>query len=102
MKTLHTPGPWAIEKEKTQGRILIRDNSEDETFVATIPHHWIKSKANARLIAAAPELLEALKSVVEKLDISGNMSIAAKEYYGEVIAKATAAIAKATGEPVTQ
>jgi hypothetical protein len=41
------------------------------------------------------ELLEALKAVVDKLDISGNMSVAAKEYYSEVVLKAKAIIQKA-------
>jgi hypothetical protein len=46
--------------------------------------------ANARLIAAAPELLEALKSVLDMVS-SGKTSLGLVEY-------ARSAIAKATGE----
>jgi hypothetical protein len=74
--TKHTPGPWHWETE------LWRQFAEDpveymqlvsaETVVLSDPfyssRHAISCKeADARLIAAAPELLEALKSCVEGL-----------------------------------
>jgi hypothetical protein len=45
-----------------------------------------ETQANARLIAAAPDLLEALRAMLEDDD------------HGEACSKARAAIAKATGE----
>ena len=55
-------------------------------------HQWVNrnAEANARLIAAAPELLEALEDIIEQLDTCEG------GYY--VSAAARAAIAKAKGE----
>jgi len=53
-----------------------------------------KGEANAKLIAAAPELLEALKRIVERIDINGGLG----EYKGGpvfVMKAAREAIAKA-------
>lgn len=87
----HTPGPWSyigngdvVAKsdkycggEKDIASVFLTVNDEDE--------------ANARLIAAAPDLLEALKDMLD-----GHED--ACTGYGEGAAdKARAAIAKATG-----
>ena len=50
----HTPGPWRIEWEMAHGGLSV---------VATI-HFHDDTEANARLVAAAPELLEALQEIV--------------------------------------
>jgi len=50
------------------------------------------SEANARLIAAAPDLLEALKSVIAWLDAPDESAFSDSQ-----LALARAAIAKATG-----
>lgn len=52
--------------------------------------------ANARLIAAAPDLLEALIWYVETDEVS---EMAGNEFWLEGRSRARAAIAKATGEP---
>lgn len=63
----HTPGPWAVDSDDPSdvvetvrgGMLLARayQIGEDKT-------DWERARrANARLIAAAPELLEALKAV---------------------------------------
>ncbi len=53
----HTPGPWIVNAHRTQG----------SAFVITTPlDNWVPASddaANARLIAAAPELLAALKAL---------------------------------------
>lgn len=58
----HTPGPWVRTNENgirhADGKTLIA-----QTFW---PSQEV-NKANARLIAAAPELLEGLKQAVEEL-----------------------------------
>lgn len=53
----HTPGPWKVSSHQTQ------IHSERYGLVATLEEFTEKSTthANARLIAAAPELLEQCK-----------------------------------------
>ena len=81
----HTPGPWHTAGE--QG-VQIRSAKDQIAKVWTMRgNEW---KANARLIAAAPELLEALKlarSIIGHPDDAHTQMI-------------DAAIAKATGEQV--
>jgi hypothetical protein len=90
----HTPGPW---KEK---RKLAIYSADDEPICAVFPAETEgQSAADARLIAAAPDLLEALKVTVWSLfkhqpprapqDPSTDASHA--------LAIASAAIAKAEG-----
>jgi hypothetical protein len=77
----HTPGPWHTAGE--QG-VQIRSAKDQIAKVWTMRgNEW---KANARLIAAAPELLEACKVA---LGIIG---------FGAEHDQISAAIAKATGE----
>jgi hypothetical protein len=56
LNTQHTPGPWKVHTEGKKTGILTSDNVD---HVATV-HNLYRQEANARLIAAAPELLEAL------------------------------------------
>lgn len=59
--TKHTPGPWQVLPPKEgQPSITIAIPSNDAVYVA-----GSTKEANARLIAAAPELLEALEAMVE-------------------------------------
>lgn len=73
-ETTHTQGPW---KADTNGRD-VRVDSRGGLFVArtyAIPvednpddAYAAEQKANAHLIAAAPELLEALKALLAQFD----------------------------------
>lgn len=84
----HTPGPWSRESyvDGANEKIVIRG---DGLVVAEIECHHesvTDSRADARLIAAAPSLLAALQGFLA--------------HYGstdEVSNRARAAIAKATG-----
>jgi hypothetical protein len=60
--------------------------------------HTDEAKANALLFAAAPELLEALLATYEALGISYPLHGCDMDKRGAVLAKARAAIAKATGD----
>lgn len=92
----HVPGPWEIEAavrtgytvyNKTTG-FIVGCQDEEGRYGA------IASEADARLIAAAPDLLEALQQVLHHfVPMQGNLQIER-----EVIAQAHAAINKATGE----
>lgn len=68
MKTLHTPGPWHGASHHSEW--LICDGHQlIATTAGSPPHlghaHAKRDEANARLIAAAPELLEALCEAVD-------------------------------------
>ena len=74
--TAHTPGPWRFAHRETLGRGYSTEvfDSEGQT-IATMAWHAVPTEygtttdreENARLIAAAPDLLEALKSLRAKL-----------------------------------
>lgn len=81
-KLQHTPGPWKIDR--FSGSIC--------AGYATIATD-IDNKADARLIAAAPSLLAALREMLAYDDDPP----AAGTYGAEVYARARIAIAKATG-----
>ena len=102
MSTQHTPGPW-IGAGPSFGdqfpRYTTEITTEDEPYgdghiqICELPfhHHDEENEANARLIAAAPDLLEALKEMLDSHED-------ACTGYGEGAAdKARSAIAKATG-----
>lgn len=58
----HTPGPWSIGKSYTD-EICIRESKGHE--LQAIAVCGSEMLANANLIAAAPELLEACKAMAE-------------------------------------
>ena len=87
-KAKHTPGPWAIVNRE------IRGPAESGVIVARIPEWGVAADApdpfaaNARLLAAAPDLLEALHTIIRQPGFEPD------EPYG---VQALAAIAKAEG-----
>ena len=68
METKHTPGPWLLHfigVELGNGFIDVESESGRRIYCREVYASDVEEKlANARLIAAAPELLEALKMVV--------------------------------------
>jgi hypothetical protein len=66
----YSPGPWQCKKSLICG---FRVKSGLGLEVATLTDDWIhdSAKDNANLIAAAPELLEALELVVGTYDEGG-------------------------------
>jgi hypothetical protein len=98
----HTPGPWiAVEKFGFIGSIqggVIREyangTSQDQLFMVCCVQDdnggRTATNANARLIAAAPDLLEALQ----------HLMVAHGEQLDYAFQQAQEAIAKATGETV--
>ncbi|TIS78005.1 MAG: hypothetical protein E5W94_11455 [Mesorhizobium sp.] len=71
MTPKHTPGPWEAGSERGYAElngVQIRDRVGLVLAVAIGDVPELDSKANARLIAAAPELLAALKAVVRVAD----------------------------------
>ena len=62
MKTKHTPGPWSINYDSDVEQTVI-DSTEHSICALDCPEDFIH--ANSKLIAAAPEMLEALKAVLD-------------------------------------
>lgn len=71
----HTPGPWAetndsdwsVDTDGSNTFIHIGPLGQDPVAIAVVDAAWGKDElldANARLIAAAPELLEILRTVI--------------------------------------
>ena len=63
--TQHTPGPWEIFPSATKQEITVGNYGVHAPLVlasAVVPGLDYQAWANARLIAAAPELLEALEA----------------------------------------
>ena len=58
-----TPGPWTIEIRNGSRHVSVRAGSSNVISIAVVSA-GINREANARLIAAAPELLSALEDVM--------------------------------------
>lgn len=88
----HTPGPWEVGPMNGKPSVIYADDYDAPVIAQMaewIPDAAKQQEANARLIAAAPELLQALQNLVSDID-DGTV-------YGQRLAQAHAAIAKATG-----
>lgn len=98
----HTPGPWSYENE---GQTVYVGNQIEGRWIAQVRGWgWLQKlkngeevqDANGRLIAAAPELLEALILMVRTHEEPAETQLQeAREL--QWIEKARSAIAKATG-----
>ena len=79
----HTPAPWNLEDEGYEERLVVTGDSGAKPIACVYtsfysPEHDVDAEeierdeeeyaANARLIVAAPELLEALKHALERLN----------------------------------
>lgn len=110
----HTPGTWGYEYEPDGDNHFIWSDSGDRVATA-FPFSITTTEANARLIAASPDLLEALQNLIEAAEsMKGTYTFVqgktpehedqyghekwAEEFLQETTDAARAAIAKATGE----
>ena len=102
MTTQHTPGPWRVDvAQDTNGTIHSVDVREAAygLFVASVEAHTEEHAdvmANARLIAAAPDLLAALR-LVERQHEGRVVGLGQKHCECDVCEVVRAAIAKAEG-----
>ena len=63
MNTMHTPGPW--NAKITESGAMAIFNTGGIWIAQTLRRQWkTEDAANANLIAAAPELLEALEKLL--------------------------------------
>lgn len=92
----HTPGPWVISYTHDDNLSIAIDDDpgiqgERNYDLVTVTHgDPDELLANARLISAAPELLDALKSMLNL----GNLGAYER---ADAVKAARAAVAKATG-----
>ena len=90
MNAKHTAGPWAVQNQGPACSISIIGPGIQSPFLAhVLPDECggeTVALTNARLIAAAPELLQALQACIADGFLAG-----------EVLDQASTAIARATG-----
>lgn len=99
--TTHTPGPWvalipsALYPSTSKSITVYLDDGDDGGPFAEV--HGRDRAANARLIAAAPDLLEAAQHALEDLEHleSGKCDI---DHVAGVLIELRTAIRKAGGE----
>ena len=101
MTTNHTPGPWAVRFTEQSNVIQIVAHDVGAVIARTAEAHpesgiYSDIEHNARLIAAAPELLAALDDLVQQIDKgakAGRLDLTVI-----FTTEARAAIARARGE----
>lgn len=94
----HTPGPWHVYEDCNK----VAAHGAKYPAIGTMGTYFTESitdslgefynSADALLVAAAPELLQSLQEVVQYFDAAGDGCFSDTQ-----LAKARAAIAKATG-----
>lgn len=98
-----TPGPWEIDRESfntddKEGKLCsIRGKFPEDWHVAEVWNDIEEKKAdaNAQLIAAAPELYEALLAITQKVEEAGSMGQGILDTGGRLDLHFTAAELKA-------
>ena len=111
MNTQHTPGPWYVtdiaiignnggtwiaEHPAIKWRTLKSVTNSGDAIVA---ESIKQANANARLIAAAPQMLEALRAALEAMGDTYDARDAASTEGEQLRDQIAEAIAAATGEP---
>lgn len=111
-KAHHTPGPWTVNHDDGESVGILGNNGNNargqqyvaaiqyseaaqKQYLPNIPSHE-QAKANARLIAAAPELLQSLELLLNLAEFDC-MDDKSNEWRNEMICARSAA-AKAKGE----
>jgi hypothetical protein len=99
----HTPGPWTCrvgtngpfvnERDKTIAPFYVLNPTNIGT--PAIPQD--EARANARLIASAPDLLAALKELIARAVASSTVMFSSDPRVAEAVDAALAIIAKAEG-----
>lgn len=98
-KTKFTPGPWTVGDASECG-YYVWDPQGERIVAEAYPDYNQDFEANAALIAAAPEMLEALELMLESFGImrAAGVNVLGFDSAVEARVKAHNAIAKARGE----
>ena len=97
--TGHTPGPWTVYEDEEEGTLVVQYEVSSGYYLPILGEILSSSiasddpfsdedRANARLIAAAPDMLEALKAVIDNEHWMGLMSCMRLTMVRAAIAKA--------------
>lgn len=89
----HTPGPWKVFVSHLNTFTVVTDDTRGRIICDFDRHNRVNNEDNATLIAAAPELLEAVRFALSVL--LANYPVEASEFLA--IKKLDAAIASAEG-----
>lgn len=100
ISTKHTPGPWEIAQTKSANLFITNATGKLSVCNSVNGASSAEETANARLIAAAPDLLEAFQRIAAIADKEPSNLHEAQvlRYSSWVFDIARAAIAKATGK----
>lgn len=91
----HTPGPWEVLEEGAAWHdghaVCVYDDANIRLDIAYTTRGWgdEEQEANARLIAAAPDLLLACRRMVDRLGTFGSLHESLTDEAAEAIQKAT-------------
>lgn len=97
MSAKHTPGPWAYAYDGSSTWSIGEADDPQDKLVASIgDRDDARATANARLIAAAPDLLKALEFCAQAIRTAG-LDTVKGGICAQAFAEARAAIAKARG-----
>lgn len=90
MNVKFSPGPWVVKN----GRCIYGNGDFIKPFVASVEddHNDAETAANARLIAAAPDMYHALQDLIAYLGVDVDNGL------DELLTNARAAIATAKGQ----
>lgn len=88
MTNKHTPAPWSFNKYMSQVEAF--EPNGNRSLQVKINCHEDDYEANARLIAAAPELLDSLENIIIALGMGWDLD--------GICEKALTVIKKANGE----
>ena len=87
----HTPGPWTVEWSDEEGNDGVTIEAPDGPVAFRV------LEVDARLIAAAPEMLAALKEAAQELSLVCKWFDHPEQTTTETLRRATSAINKAEG-----
>jgi hypothetical protein len=96
----HTPGPWKMHHPSSVVGSLVSygDLTKGENICTVMPQLDIAvCEANARLISAAPELLDSLEQFVALANFDADTLPKTTEEWDAMVTEAEVAIAKAKG-----
>lgn len=104
-QTKWTSGPWFVCEKKTskpQGMACVYAADDELRYIAECDDFGnvdviTDNVANAHLIAAAPDLYEALETITDRAECAKRFG-GDKFNFGRMITKSRAALAKARGE----